>query len=180
VRGNILVEEVFAEYLKALRKTPVPDKTEHTDRPAMQVLLDVFASCAGHDINVQHEPKRVAEKGAPDFKVMKPGTILGYVETKAIGENLAKVFKSNQLRRYRELSSNIVLTDYLEWIWIRNGQIQQAETLCHETDRRFPTHSVSRDGQQFRSVVRAWLGIDSGTPSSQSDRLQARDLSRQG
>ncbi|HTT83714.1 MAG TPA: N-6 DNA methylase [Rhizomicrobium sp.] len=162
MKGNIPSGEVFAEYLKSLRKTPVSDKTEHTDRPAMQALLDAFAASAGRDIKVQHEPKRVAEKGAPDFKITKPGTILGYVETKAIGENLAKVFKSDQLRRYRELSSNIVLTDYLEWIWIRNGRIQQTETLCHETDLENRKFRLRED--RIKAVAELLEGFFSTAP----------------
>jgi hypothetical protein len=60
-------------------------------------------------VSVHHEPKRVADKGAPDFKVRKGGLILGYVENKPIGENLDKVLKSDQIKRYKELSDNIVL-----------------------------------------------------------------------
>ena len=36
-------------------------------------------------------------RARPDFKVTKSGMILGYVETKALGENLAKVRKSDQI-----------------------------------------------------------------------------------
>jgi hypothetical protein len=39
--------------------------------------------------------------------------IIGYVENKAIGENLDRVLKSEQIARYRTLSENIVVTDYL-------------------------------------------------------------------
>ena len=80
-------KNIFDRYLLALRKTPVDEKTEHTDRGALQDLLQAIASEAA-GITVQHEPKRIADKGAPDFKITKSGLILGYVENKAIGENL--------------------------------------------------------------------------------------------
>ena len=84
-------ENCFDRYLLALRKTPVDEKTEHTDRLALETLLQAFADDASSGVSVQHEPKRVADKGAPDFKVTKSGAlILGYVENKAIGENLTK------------------------------------------------------------------------------------------
>ena len=51
------------------------------------------------------------KKGAPDFKVTNRGLILGYVENKAIGENLNKVLKSEQIEKYKSLSQNIVVTD---------------------------------------------------------------------
>ncbi len=59
--------------------------------------------------------------------------ILGYVENKTIGENLDKVLKSDQIARYKSLSQNIILTDYLHFIWINKDGIQR-ETLCHATD----------------------------------------------
>ena len=81
-------KELFDRYILALRKTAIEDKTEHTDRAALQSLLQEIADETQQGIKVQHEPKRVAEKGAPDFKISKPGLILGYVENKGIDENL--------------------------------------------------------------------------------------------
>jgi hypothetical protein len=125
--------EAFAEYLRQLRKFALNEKTEHTDRSAMQTLLEGFARQADRGTKVQHEPKRIADKGAPDFKITKPGMILGYVETKAIGENLTKVLKSEQIAKYKSLSQNIIVTDYLEFARITKDGIQR-ETLCHDTD----------------------------------------------
>jgi hypothetical protein len=126
-------KNIFDRYLVELRKTSIDEKTEHTDRAALQSLLQAVADFGAGGIAVQHEPKRVADKGAPDFKITKGGLILGYVENKAIGENLDKVLKSNQIARYKKLSQNIILTDYLHFIWISNDGIQR-ETLCHVTD----------------------------------------------
>src|SRR6476660_1338076 len=111
-------KNLFDRYLLALRKTPVDEKTEHTDRSALQTLLQALADDSENGIAVQHEPKRIADKGAPDFKITKGGLILGYVENKAIGETLDKVLKSDQIKRYKSLSRNILLTDYLHFIWI--------------------------------------------------------------
>lgn len=126
-------KNLFDRYLLALRKTPFDEKTEHTDRAALQDLLQAIANKVGNGIAVQHEPKRIAEKGAPDFKITKKELILGYVENKAIGENLDKVLKSDQIKRYKSLSQNIIVTDYLHFIWI-NKDGTQRETLCHATD----------------------------------------------
>ncbi|HWY60798.1 MAG TPA: N-6 DNA methylase [Rhizomicrobium sp.] len=127
------IKEIFDHYLVTLRKRLVAEKTEHTDRSALEALLNAFADEAEGKPQVQHEPKRIAGKGAPDFKVTKAGLILGYVENKAIGENLNKVLKSEQIEKYKSLSRNILLTDYLEFVWIGKDGIQR-ETLCHESD----------------------------------------------
>lgn len=126
-------KELFDKYLLALRKTPVDEKTEHTDRAALEALLQAFADEAGKGIKVQHEPKRITNKGAPDFKVTRKGLILGYVENKAIGEVLDKVLKSEQIAKYKTLSQNIIVTDYLHFAWINKDGVQR-ESLCHETD----------------------------------------------
>ena len=52
-------------------------------------------------VSIIHEAKKVPGKGGPDYKAMKAGMILGYVEDKAIGENLDQVLKSDQIARYK-------------------------------------------------------------------------------
>jgi len=137
--------EPFDAYLLKLRETPPDEQTEHTGRSALEGLLKEFAEkSANGKITVQHEPKRVADKGAPDFKVTRNGMILGYVENKAIGENLDKVLKSDQIKRYKSLSQNILLTDYLHFIWINKDGIQR-ETLCHATDLESPKFRLRED-----------------------------------
>lgn len=137
-------KSLFEQYILALRKTPIDEKTEHTDRAALQSLLQSLADKCGTGTSVQHEPKRVTDKGAPDFKIANRGLILGYVENKGIGENLDKVLKSDQIKRYKTLSQNIILTDYLHFIWISKDGIQR-ETLCHATDLENPRFRLQED-----------------------------------
>lgn len=152
----------FETYLRLLRQTPLDDHTEHTGRAALEGLLNAFAArSASSRTTVQHEPKRVAEKGAPDFKVMRGGLILGYVETKQIGENLDKILKSAQIARYKDLSSNIVLTDYLHFIWINKDGVQR-ETLCHATDLESPKYRVRDD--RAAAVAKLLEGFFSTAP----------------
>jgi len=127
-------KNLFDHYLLALRKTPIDENTEHTGRTALETLLQAVADEGAGGVTVQHEPKRVAGKGAPDFKVTKGGLILGYVENKAIGENLTKILKSDQISKYKSLSDNIILTDYLQFIWINKYGAPQSERLCDATD----------------------------------------------
>jgi len=127
------IADAFDRYILDLRKTRLDDKTEHTDRAALQALLQSIADASNPGVAVQHEPKRVAEKGAPDFKVTKSGLIIGYVENKGIGEPLDKVLKSDQIAKYKTLSQKIIVTDYLHFAWINKDGIQR-ETLCHATD----------------------------------------------
>jgi hypothetical protein len=154
--------ELFDRYIFSLRSTAIVDKTEHTDRAALQLLLQEAADKTQNGIKVQHEPKRVADKGAPDFKVSKGGLILGYVENKGIDENLAKALKSEQIAKYKSLSSNIILTDYLDFIWINKYGQPQCERLCRATDlenRRFRLREES-----VEAVAKLLSGFFSSAP----------------
>jgi N-6 DNA Methylase len=126
----------FDAYLKHLRATPREEHTEHTGRAALETLLNSFASDAMvSGITVQHEPKRQDDKGAPDFKIKRAGMILGYVEVKSIGENLDKVLKSDQIKKYRTLSGNIIVTDYFQFIRIdETGKVMAREALAFPSD----------------------------------------------
>jgi Type ISP C-terminal specificity domain/N-6 DNA Methylase len=109
----------FDTYLKALAAGYREGGTEHTGRTALENLLNAFKADAFQPrIQVQHEGGREGDKGAPDFKIKRDGMILGYVEVKTIGENLDKILRSDQIARYRKLSGNILVTDYLHFIRI--------------------------------------------------------------
>src|SRR3989339_536158 len=68
---------------------------------------------------IDHDAK--AEKGnKPDFVVYKGDVPILYIEAKDIGISLDKVEKSEQMARYFGYT-NLVLTDYLEFRFYRNG-----------------------------------------------------------
>jgi len=119
----------FETYLLRLRQD-----REHSDRGALETLLNAAAHAADPGIRVIHEAKKVPGSGAPDFKVMKAAMILGYVETKTIGENLEQVLKSDQIKRYRALSKHILVTDYLEFIWDKDGRVNARERIAIPED----------------------------------------------
>jgi len=121
----------FEIYFKALQAHRVDEITEHSHRSILQQLLE---SLAEPTIKILHEPKREGRFGAPDFKITLADSIIGYVENKKMEENLDKILKTDQIKKYQILSDNILLTNYIDWIWIKEGNIQQRKTLCLLTD----------------------------------------------
>jgi len=121
----------FEKYFKSLQSQKISDITEHSHRPA---LKDLVESLAGAKVNILHEPRHEGKFGSPDFKITNTESIIGYIENKKIDENLDKIVKSDQIKKYQSLSDNILITNYIEWIWIKEGKIQQRETLCFLTD----------------------------------------------
>ena len=125
----------LSPYFNAIKHLDTAEGTEHTLRGALENLLNAIAADENPNVTVIHEPKRDKTKlGAPDFKIKLHEAILGYLETKPIGDNLDAVLKSDQIAKYKRLSGNLILTDYLEWIWLRDGEIIKRETLCYPSD----------------------------------------------
>jgi hypothetical protein len=52
------MKDVFENYLHSLRQDR-GDKTEHSDRGALQILLEAAAQSAGRGIRIIHEGKRL-------------------------------------------------------------------------------------------------------------------------
>ncbi len=134
------MQAIFEAYLRALAITPLNEKTEHTDRAALQTLLQAVAEDAQPGATVLHEPRRdKGGAGSPDFKITRQGRIAGYVEVKQLDSNLSQILRSDQIKKYRTLSENLILTDYLEFCWIRPGEDVIRCRLAHSdqlTNRR--------------------------------------------
>jgi hypothetical protein len=127
------MDAAFETYLHKLREHRA-DKTELSDRAALETVLNAAAQQADPKISIIHEAKKVPGKGGPDYKAMKAGMILGYVEDKTIGENLDQVLKSDQIARYKQLSGNILLTDYLQFVWVKDGKVAGREHIAYASD----------------------------------------------
>ena len=130
-RNYIVLMTNFEKYFKSLQLHKIDDITEHSHRPALKELME---SLAFAKVKILHEPKREGKFGSPDFKLIHTESIIGYVENKKMEENLDKTIKSDQIKKYQSLSDNILLTNYIDWIWMKEGKIQQRETLCFLTD----------------------------------------------
>jgi hypothetical protein len=161
----------FKAYFEQIKKLEVGDATEHTLRPALDQLLNALA--AGKKIKVIHEPKRDPDgKGAPDFKFKtNDERILGYLENKKIGEGLDQFLKSEQIAKYRKLRDNLILTNYLEWIWLKDGAIARRETLGYPSDVGYPKARLDPDKAKW---VAALIAGFLSTPPQGIGR--ARDL----
>jgi len=125
---------IFNEYISSLKSIPINEITEYSHRGDLEKLLNYLAKQQNPKIQILHEPKRKKGYGSPDFRVSLAENIIGYVENKNIDENLDKFLKSEQIQRYLSLTDNLIITNYLEWIWIKNGKIIRREHLCYISD----------------------------------------------
>jgi len=107
------------QYLQELKKIDRQEATEHSLRSMLENLLKDLAQEVNKEISVLQEPKRQGRFGTPDFKISNTSGIIGYCETKKVGENLAEILKTPQIKKYLALNSNLLVTDYLTFIWLK-------------------------------------------------------------
>ena len=102
----------------------ITSKFSHEETSEMGYRADFETLLRGifESINVKridHDPK-AREGNKPDFIVVKGEIPILYIEAKDIGTSLDKVEKSKQMARYFGYT-NLVLTDYVEFRFYRNG-----------------------------------------------------------
>ncbi|WRA18708.1 N-6 DNA methylase [Helicobacter pylori] len=107
---------MLKEYLESI-KDLTPEKNELAHRSFLENLLNRLKDNFNKEFKIEHEPKR--EQGSqPDFRVSFQGLNIGYIENKRAGINLSQLLKSDQIRKYLELNPNLMLTDYLNFMWV--------------------------------------------------------------
>jgi len=120
----------FRDYLTEVgRDLAAGNATEHTHRPALKALLIALDP----DVRPVNEPRRI-ECGAPDYIVTRNDLPVGYIEAKDVGRSLDEIERDEQLKRYRESLSNLILTDYLEFRWYKDGEKQQTARIAYVGD----------------------------------------------
>jgi len=98
---------------------------EHAYRPALKRLMSQF-----EDIIAVNDPRH-SEHGAPDFIFLKKSNdkvIKGHAEAKDVTVSLDKVEKTDQMQRYGGYA-NLILTNYLEFRFFRNGEKYETISL---------------------------------------------------
>ncbi len=107
---------MLKEYLESIKDLTTEDN-ELTHRPSLHNLLNRLKDHFNKEFKIEHEPKR--EQGIqPDFRVSFQGLNIGYIENKRVGENLNQLLKNDQILKYLELNPNLMLTDYLNFMWV--------------------------------------------------------------
>ncbi|WP_437342281.1 type ISP restriction/modification enzyme [Helicobacter pylori] len=108
---------MLKEYLEGI-KDLTPEKNELTHRLFLHNLLDKLKNHFNKEFKIEHEPNRDKQGGQPDFRISYQGLNIGYIENKKVGTNLNRLLKSDQILKYLELNPNLMLTDYLNFMWV--------------------------------------------------------------
>ncbi|PUD71098.1 type ISP restriction/modification enzyme, partial [Helicobacter pylori] len=116
---------MLKEYLEGI-KDLTPESNELTHRTFLQKLLISLKEKFNTEFKIEHEPER-KQGSQPDFRVSFQGLNIGYIENKKVGINLSQLLKSDQILKYLELNPNLMLTNYLDFMWV--GKDENNEPL---------------------------------------------------
>ena len=113
------MKNIFETYIQSVsKKFSYAETSEMGYRTDFEILVKgIFES-----INVKridHDAK-AKDGNKPDFVILKHSVPILYIEAKTIGVSLDKIESSEQMARYYGYS-NLVLTDYVEFRFYRNG-----------------------------------------------------------
>src|SRR3989339_648913 len=113
------MKNLFEKYIQSVSAKFAHEETSEMGyRTDFEILLKgVFESLKVGRID--HDA-RTKEGNKPDFVVLNHDIPILYIEAKDIGISLDKVEQSEQMARYFGYT-NLVLTDYLEFRFYRNG-----------------------------------------------------------
>ncbi|EJC13181.1 hypothetical protein HPHPP16_0030 [Helicobacter pylori Hp P-16] len=119
---------MLKEYLEGI-KDLTPESNELTHRLFLHNLLKSLKNDFNKEFKIEHEPER-KQGSQPDFRISYQGLNIGYIENKRVGTDLRKIVeseKSKQILKYLELNPNLMLTDYLNFMWV--GKDENNEPL---------------------------------------------------
>ncbi|NHB27164.1 DNA methyltransferase [Helicobacter pylori] len=117
---------MLKEYLEGIKDLTL-ESNELTHRAFLENLLISLKENFNKEFKIEHEPKKDKQGGQPDFRVSFQGLNIGYIENKRVGTDLSQLLKSDQVLKYLELNPNLMLTDYLKFVWV--GKDENNEPL---------------------------------------------------
>jgi predicted helicase len=125
----------FENYIHSISK-----KYKHTETSEMGyrtdfelLLKNIFEKVVAFP-RIDHDAK-TKDGNKPDFVILNNDIPILYIEAKAIGVKLDKIEKSEQMARYFGYA-NLVLTDYIEFRFYRNGQRYDEPIIIADCDSK--------------------------------------------
>jgi len=139
------MKNIFDNYIQSISsKFSHKETSEMGYRTDFEILIkEIFES-----INVKRidHDARAKQGSKPDFIVLHYDVPILYIEVKDIGVDLDKVEKSEQMARYYGYA-NLVLTDYVEFRFYRNG-------LRYEDPIKIANYDIKN-----RTVASIWVSV---------------------
>ena len=148
------------KYLGAvIQKYKTGKTTEHSFRGDLQDFVERTV------IGVQaiNEPRR-QKCGAPDYIIQKKNIPIGYIEGKDIDKSLDTIDKTEQLDRYKASLDNLILTNYLEFWFYKNGEHVDTIKVAELSSGKIKTYD--KEYQRLINAIRNFCDYQGQTIKS--------------
>ena len=124
----------ISDYFNQLARDYNPKQdNEHTHRTKLENLLNDVCVLADNNINVRQEIKdeSAQSRATPDFTFLDKTSygLVGLLENKKIGADIDNIHKSEQIIKYRKRHENIIITNYHQWLRLKDGHITHDVSL---------------------------------------------------
>ena len=164
----------FQVYFKEVQQNY---RTKDTTEQSYRTQLENFLKSIDPKCSPLQESKHDKIFGAPDFKISYSGIKVGYVETKDLGANLDDVLKTDQIKKYSDSISNLILTNYCRFVLLRNREKVLDVSLFSLLDLDNSKFKVSPEHiSDFGKLMDTFLSYRS--LSIKSSEVLARELSK--
>lgn len=147
------MKDLFEKYIQSISaKFSHHETSEMGYRADFEILLKgIFETIKVKRID--HDAK-ATQGNKPDFVVLNHDIPILYIEAKDIGASLDKVEKSEQMARYYGYA-NLVLTDYLEFRFYRNGLRYEDPIKIASYDTK--NRTITPISENYEHVVKSLL-----------------------
>lgn len=109
----------IANYINEInKKFKTTEAEEHSYRGALERLIESLVD----GVTVINEPKHIRHVGAPDYIIKRKDIGIGNIEAKDLDKNLDSKEYDEQFNRYRNALPNLIITNYLEFRFYRDGE----------------------------------------------------------
>ena len=156
-------------YIEELNKVyQTQQATEATYRGILQNLIKTLLP----KVTIIHEPKRSAY-GVPDYKILKNGIAISFIETKNLNDKDLKGEKEKlhkeQFDRYKSALNTIVFTDYLTF-HLYNGELTSSANIANIVNQTIIATEDEKEEAVFLKIVQT-LGNASPQKITQAGKL---------
>lgn len=157
-------------YIEELNKVyQTQQATEATYRGMLQNLMKALLP----KVTIIHEPKRSAY-GVPDYKILKNGIAISFIETKNLNDKDLKGEKEKlhkeQFDRYKSALNTIVFTDYLTFHLYENGELTSSANIANIVNQTIIATEDEKEEAVFLKIVQT-LGNASPQKITQAGKL---------
>ncbi len=164
---------MLKEYLEGIKNITL-ESNEHTHRRPLENLLISLRDNFNKEFKIEHEPNRDKQGGQPDFRISYQGLNIGYIENKRVGTNLNQLLKSDQIIKYLELNPNLMLTDYLNFVWVGKDEnnepsIKREISIASLEELSKPLNPNSQKERELIEIFRGFFNYEAAAITNAKD-----------